>query len=272
MAIRRRVGAGRDRTSQLMLEIRGDIRQVDAAARSGLTQARISRAEQGTYTLSPQDADRYARALGATAAQRRELVKLCEVAAGRTVSGQARIIRRGAEIQRQVGMLEQQSTELRSWQPEIVPGLLQTWDYMLLVIEREPDPKWLSARRQRIARLDDPTRTFHQLVSEAVLRWVIGSREVMANQLDHLMELSWRPNIKIGVVPFGRPTPPAPSAFHLYGDRAAEAGTEVGTTFLDDRADLDMYRMLFDRLDAAALHDDHARDLIARIATLYRSS
>lgn len=272
MPTRKRAGAGLDRTSQLMLEIRGQVKQADAGALVGLTQARISRAEQGSYTLDPGTAESYARALGASGEQRRELVALCEAARSNTITGQARLIRRGAAIQEKTRDLEAQSAVIRTWQPEIVPGLLQTWDYTLAVIEREPDPAWARARKQRLALLDDPDRHFHQLLSEATLRWVIGSPTVMADQLAHLVELSQRPNVTLGVIPFGRPAPVPPSAFHLYGDRAAEAGTDVGTTFLDERPDLQMYRALFDRLDQVALHGHDARTLIREIEGTYRGS
>lgn len=270
MPVRKRVGAGRDRTSQLMLEIRGQVKQADAAARVGLNQMRISRAEQGTYTLDPEVADAYARALEATADQRRELVALCQAAKATSITGQARLVRRAAAIQEKTRDLEAQSAEICSWQPEIIPGLLQTWDYTLQVIEREPDPAWVRARQQRLALLDRPDKQFRQLLSEATLRWVLGSTEVMAGQLAHLRELSQHPNITIGVLAFGRPAPVPPSAFHLYGDRAAEASTEAGTTFLEKRPDLEMYRALFGRLDAAALHGDDARALISEIESQYR--
>ena len=255
-----------------MLEIRGQVKQGDAAALVGLTQSRISRAERGTYTLDPDVADAYAMALGASPAQRKELVALCKAAVSNTVTGQARLIRRGAAIQEKTRDLEAQSSIVRTWQPEIVPGLLQTWDYTLAVIEREPDAKWSRARRERLALLDEPDRHFHQLLSEATLRWVIGGPLVMAEQLRHLSDVSTRPNMTLGIVPFGRAAPAPPSAFHLYGDRVAEAGTDVGTTFLDERPDVEMYRALFDRLDAIAVYGNEARSLLDEIARSYRSA
>ena len=253
-----------------MLEIRGSVRQADAGALIGLNQMRISRAEQGTYTLSPDEAEAYTRALGATPQQRRELVALCEAARANTITGRARLVRRAATIQEKTRDLEAQSTIIRSWQPEIIPGLLQTWEYTLAVIERRPDPAWTLAREERLALLDNPDRQFHQLISEATLRWVLGSPVVMAEQLAHLITLSRRTNITIGVLAFGSPAPVPPSAFHLYGDRAAETGTDVGTTFLDERPDLEMYRNLFDRLDQNAMYGDDLRALLARLETQYR--
>ena len=247
--------------------MRGDVRQVDAAARSGLTQSKISRAEQGKFTLCPDEAEEYARALRATPAQRRELLELSRAAAAMAITGQTRLVRRGAEIQRRIRILEQQSTVIRSWQPELVPGLLQSWRYTLAVVEREPDEVWATERRARLALIEDTSRTVYQLMSEAVLRWVVGSREVMAEQLNHLITLSHRPNVILGLLPFGPALPPPPPSFHLYEDRTAVTETIAGTSFLDERGDLDAYRAEFDRLDAAALHGDEARDLITSLIT-----
>lgn len=250
-----------------MREIRGDTHQLDAAARSGLTQSKISRAERGLFTLSPDEADQYARAMAAAAGTRRELVDLCRAAQAGAVTGTARLVRRGTEIQRNLGDLERLSSVLRSWQPTVIPGLLQTWDYTVALMEWEPDARWAAQRHSRLALLDEEGRTFRQLLSEAALRWVVGSRKIMRGQLDHLVELSRRANIEIGVVPFGQTLVPPPEAgFHLYGDRGAVVATDAGTTFLNQRPDLDMFAETFDRLATAALYGDEARDLIERAA------
>lgn len=255
-------GSGLDRISQLLVEIRGDLTQTEAAARSGLSQGSISKAEHGQRTPPPKAAERYARRLAATPAQRTELVELCRTIADLTVTRQTRIVRKGADAQRRILAVERQSHEIRSWQAEIVPGLMQSWAYTVAVIEREPDDAWAEARRARLALLDDPARIVMQLVPEGVLRTVHGSWAVMREQLEHLIALSLRPNVWVGVVPHGRPVPPLPPSFHLYSDRMATNETIVGTAFLEERVDIDRHRRAFDRLSDAALHGDEARAVI----------
>lgn len=255
----------RDRIARLLLLVRGELRQTEAAARSGLSQPAISKAETGRATPRPEVAESYARALGAPATVRRELVELCRAAQSEHITSQNRIVRRGPEIQRRIRLLESQSDVIRSWQPEIVPGLLQSWDYTLAVIGRPTTPKWERERRARLALLDDQGRRFLQLVSEGVLRYVIGSASIMREQREHLITLSRRDHVRLGVLPFGPALPPPPPGFHLYADRMAVSETIAGTNFLDEHADLDAYRKEWERLDAAALHDDEARDLIAAI-------
>lgn len=265
-------GSGRDRISQLLIEIRGDLAQTEAAARSGLSQGSISKAEHGQRTPAPKVAERYARALKATPAQRSELVELCRTIADLTVTRQTRIVRKGADAQRRILAVEQQSHEIRSWQAEIVPGLMQSWAYTIAVIEREPDDAWAEARRARLALLDDLDRTVMQLVPEGVLRTVLGSPAVMQEQLEHLIALSRRPNVEVGVLPHGQPVPPLPPSFHLYGDRMATNETIVGTAFLDERVDIDRHRRWFDRLNDAAVHDDDARAVMQEVLAGYQQT
>lgn len=242
------------------------LRQVEAAALSGLTQSKISRAERGTFYPQPGEVELYAQALGASPEVVAEAVELCEVEHDQHVMGQARLVRRGTEIQRRVERLERTSRRLRAWAPSTVPGLMQSWDYTVALIERDPDETWAAARRARLALLDDPDRQFHQVLSEAALRWVVGSRRVMTGQLQHLLALTERPNVNIGVVPFGQVVvPPPEGGFHLF-DEAAVVATDAGTTFLDSTEDLGFFGGLFGRLEAAAVHGEEARHLIERAA------
>lgn len=266
----------RDRTSELLLEIRQGyrhpdgrtgLRQVDAAALSGLTQSKITRAERGQFTLHSDEAAQYGHALNATPDQRRELVELCSAVKADTVSGQTRIIRRAAEIQRRIRLLETQSRVIRSWQPTIVPGLLQTWEYTVALDEWTPDEAWAVERRGRLALLDDPDKRFEQVLSEAALRWIVGSQKVMNGQLRHLVELSERPNIDVAILPFGQTmVPPPEGTFHLYDSRAAQVATDIGPAFPTERPDLDAFAATFRRLSEAAAHEAEARTLIERVA------
>lgn len=241
------------------------LRQTEAADLAGLTQPKISRAEQAKSTFEPEEAEAYATALRASPAQVSELVALCRDSKAGTYQGQARLVRSGAEIQRRISRLEEQSALMRSWQPTMIPALLQTWDYTVALIERDPDEKWAAARRARLALLDEPDKRFEVVLSEGALRWRIGSRATMTGQLRHLAELAARPNVDVGIVPFGQSiVPPPEGAFHLYGDRTAVVATDAGTTFLTEREDLDGFAAMFRRLADVAVYGADAHALIGR--------
>lgn len=261
--------SGRDEMSRLLGAIRGDRAQVDAAALSGLSQAKISRAERGRFPFSPAEADHYARTLGSTAEQRGRLVELAEAKASAQVTGRVALVRVAAAIQERIERYHRESTLIRAWQPDLVPGVLQTPDYTAVMLAGdgagEPGPEWWAARSARAALLAEPGRSWHLLISEAVLRWPLGSARLMAAQIDHLIAVSRWPTVRLGILDLSTPKPfAAPAAFHMY-DRVVSVATEVGTSFVVDPQDVDHFEVLFARLDKFALHGDDARTLLGRL-------
>lgn len=263
--------------SRLLVEIRGDRRQEEAAALAGITQIRVSRAERGQGApFTPDEAEAYARALGVDDEQIIvRLVELAEARAAAHITSRQVLVRSAASIQARIRDLEAGSTLLRSWAPDGPPGALQTgsWTQAMLDGEGVSDPggDWWAARRARVALLDEPDRTWHVIVAESGLRWAVGSRQVAADQIEHLAALSARPNVRVGVIDQTSPKPMVmPRGFHLYDDRVAEVATVVGTAFPDEPGDLAYFAELFGRLDALAVYDDAAREVLERIARSVR--
>jgi transcriptional regulator with XRE-family HTH domain len=266
--------SSRDELSRLLAFVRGDRTQMEAAALSGLSQAKISRAERGRFPLSPDEARRYAERLGATAEQRERLVELATARSAEHVSGRVALVRVAAAVQERIERHQRESTLIRAWQPNMVPGVLQTLEYTAAMLagdgEGDPGPAWWTARQARTAMLTEPGRAWHLLVSEAALRWTLGSAETMHAQIEHLVATSELPSVRLGVLDLSTPKPFAPpAAFHMY-DRVVSVATEVGTSFLTDAQDVEHFDDLFARLDAAALHGDDARELMARVAQQFR--
>src|ERR1035441_2767272 len=104
---------------------------------------------------------------------------------------------------------EDKSTTLRAWTPCIIDGLAQTEDYAASQIATEPglNPatrdarlKGRMARQQRVlGRAKPPLITL--LVDEAALYRRLGSAEIMAGQLRHLLDMAAWPNVVLQVVP-----------------------------------------------------------------------
>lgn len=111
---------------------------------------------------------------------------------------------------------EELAAAIRSYNPVLVPGLLQTEGYMrhLLgagrfsgVTDEEIDERVaVRLRRQRVlAKL----RSYLTVLDEAVLRRVIGNQQIMIEQLDHLLKLARSPRITIQIMPFEKLAYPA---------------------------------------------------------------
>ncbi|GGR03965.1 helix-turn-helix domain-containing protein [Streptomyces netropsis] len=100
--------------------------------------------------------------------------------------------------------LENVATSIKTWQVSYVPGLLQTPDYIHAL---RPDEHFVAARIERQRRLvDSPPLALWAVVHEAALRCVVGGRDVMGGQLEHLVQVSRKPNITLQVLPFSAGT------------------------------------------------------------------
>ncbi|WP_328496188.1 helix-turn-helix transcriptional regulator [Streptomyces sp. NBC_00414] len=108
-------------------------------------------------------------------------------------------------------LLEQQAVMIREFALSFVPGILQTERYARAVLgtsfppvgEKECDRR-LVTRLERAKILDDPvTPAVWALLDEAVLRRVVGSPDVMAEQLTHLVRLVESGRVRVHVVPYG---------------------------------------------------------------------
>lgn len=109
---------------------------------------------------------------------------------------------------------ESAARHLQSFEPMLIPGLLQTRQYALATLKLAPPNTPaeevkrlldLKDRRQKI--LDNPNIRLHFIVDEAVIRRWVGKAPdadpgVMRSQLRRLKELARRPHITIQVVPF----------------------------------------------------------------------
>jgi hypothetical protein len=258
--------------SRLLIAIRGDRIQTEAAALTGLTQKKVSLSERGSGPpFTPAEAAAYAEALSATDEQRDRLVELAEVKSSAHITNRSVLVRSAAAIQARIRDLEEDSAVLRSWVPDAIPGLLQSRDYTDAMIAAEgvgdPGDDWWAARNARLALLDDPEREWHGIVSESALRWPFVSRAAAAREIRQILKLSARPNIHLSVIDVETPKPfLMPREFHVYDDATVEVATDVGTAFLKSSDDLTHFMGVFGMLHEHALHGDEARTLLDRTA------
>ncbi|MDQ1042661.1 helix-turn-helix transcriptional regulator [Streptomyces sp. V4I2] len=107
--------------------------------------------------------------------------------------------------------LESGAKTLRTYEPQYVTGLLQTYEYARAVLrggfphageedlERRVD---LRLRRQSLLEKADAP-TLWVVMEEAVLHRMAGGNEVMREQIDRLLEVSELDHISVDIVPFG---------------------------------------------------------------------
>lgn len=192
-----------------------------------------------------------------------------------------------ARLQREYGEFEEDSTRVVTFTPTLVPGLLQTDGYLAAMGGRqmvgEQLGQWLAARRERRARLDEPGRTFEQILFAGALLWGVGDAAVMAEQIDHLIEVSRKPSVTLGVIPLAVDAGGlyVSNGFDLYERPGHPLRVIVGTTASvlvhdqpedsagdapDDTAE---YVALLDELRALAVWGDDARGTLANLRRWY---
>jgi transcriptional regulator with XRE-family HTH domain len=174
------------------------------------------------------------------------------------------------------------ATSLATYCAELVPGLLQTEDYIRAIFSvggASPNDDDLGPAiklrrgRQELVLGDDPT-PLHVVLNEAVLRRAIGGPDVMRGQLRHLAEMSSEPTITVQVLPFAAGAHPAmDGSFTVLGfadEWAAMSRVYLengrGADLLDSTADLDRYRWIFAEVARLAHSPEKSRDLLVNVA------
>ncbi|WP_248958225.1 helix-turn-helix domain-containing protein [Sphaerisporangium perillae] len=104
---------------------------------------------------------------------------------------------------------EQEATALRTWDPLLVFGLMQTEAYARHVLAGEPGvtqellEQRLATRLQRRSVLSKPDPpTLWAIIDEGVLHRPIGGSAVMREQLAYLLEIAEHPKVKIQILPY----------------------------------------------------------------------
>jgi hypothetical protein len=163
--------------------------------------------------------------------------------------------------------LETAASLIRSFELQFVHGLFQTEDYARAVtilgygagavdeIERRVSVR---VRRQAVLTSADPPRVWF-VIDEAALRRPIGGRQVMREQLKHLLEATALPHVTIQVVPFRRGGHAAAGgSFTILRFAAPDLPDVVyleqltSALYLEERRDVDHYMEVMNRLSAEA--------------------
>ena len=106
--------------------------------------------------------------------------------------------------------LESAAVLIRTYEGQFIPGLLQTDAYMRAVVQGahlDESAEELGRRvrlrmaRQQLLTREQPPRVW-AVIDEAALRRPVGGREVMAGQLERLIEATKLPNVTLQVLPF----------------------------------------------------------------------
>jgi transcriptional regulator with XRE-family HTH domain len=246
-----------------------------------VSQSKISRLENGRRSISQRDV--------------RDLCGVYEVEDERIVSSLMQM----AKESRQQGWwnafgdvpysvyigFETAAASLRIYQSLIVPGLLQTRAYAEAVIAgSSPEvsaadvEKRVSVRMRRQDRIRGPEQPLRlwAVFDEAALRRVVGGKQIMREQLEHLLEVSELPHVTVQVLPFETGAHPGVTGQYAILEFPEESDSSViyleGVTsdlYLEKSEDVHNYSVMYEHLRAQAHNPEQTRRFIADVAKAY---
>ncbi len=179
--------------------------------------------------------------------------------------------------------LEGAASLIRSYEVQFVHGLLQTEAYAHAVVARGMKGGSVADIERRVALrmerqkylVSESTPEFHVVLDEAALRRPYGDRAVMRGQLQHLIDISQRPNVRLQIMPFS------------FGGHAGESGAFTVLSFpesdlsdvvyleqltsalyLDKREDVTQYEKVMKELQQDSPDPDESRDLLRGLLQL----
>ncbi|ACU34533.1 helix-turn-helix domain-containing protein [Actinosynnema pretiosum subsp. pretiosum] len=174
--------------------------------------------------------------------------------------------------------LEEAATRILSYETHFVPGLLQTEDYARAIASHGrpelagPEVQrrvTLRMSRQKVLARPGAPRLW-VVIDESVLHRPIGGRQVLLDQLDHLLEVTKQPLVTLQVVPFPLSGYAAEGPFTMlrFGEPDLPDIVYVehlaGALYLDKPEELEIYGRVFDRLTVDAETPDRSRQALVK--------
>lgn len=165
---------------------------------------------------------------------------------------------------------ETQAESMRSYEPLVIDGLLQTPRYADVLLYGDQHAVQGRMDRQAILTRDEPPppRLIY-ILTERVLRSRVGTAEVMNEQLHRLAD-AVSPRLSVQVIPDGAPHPGNLGAFRIAtlpgNTRVAYTASEPHGRILDGLSDLERLHERFADIATYALPTELSAVLIREIA------
>jgi hypothetical protein len=182
--------------------------------------------------------------------------------------------------------LEESASLIRAYEPQVIPGLLQTGDYARAITAAsfpraapEATDRRVAlrlARQELLTRPDAPR--YWVVLDETVLRRLVGGPDVMRDQYEHLVRMAELPNVTIQVIPFAAGWHPALygmfNIFRFADQRLPEivySENLTGASYLDKPSETTRYVEALDQMCAQAASADRTTVILRDILKGTRS-
>src|SRR5258708_22467193 len=259
------------------LRERADISRAEAAYNIRGSESKLSRMESGRVGFKERDVADLLTLYGVRDPEERE--KVIELVAQSNVQGwwHAYSDLMPKWFEDFLG-LEESAAQIKSYELQFVPGLLQTEEYALAIASRgRPENAThdterkvqMRMHRQRIL-LGRSAPKLWVVIDESVLSRRLGGPRVLRAHIEHLLELTSLPNIRLQVVPYQTSGYGAEGAFTLLRFGQAELSDIVyvehlaGALYLEKPEEVEIYSRALDRLAVEAETPARSRQILLK--------
>lgn len=266
------------RLTQMLRRLREDaaMTRADAARRMEWDPSKISRFEGGTWKrIAAHDLRGLLEVYGVTDEEsQNQYVQLAKEAGRRGWWTQYADV-----IGNYVGF-EDEASSIQVFEPQRIPGLLQTEDYARALFEGNPTiiPEGVSRRvsvrieRKKLLNSEHPPE-FWAIVDEQAIRRPVGGHEVMREQLAHLVSEASTHHVTLQVLPIEAGAHPGMDGSfvmlsfpHPTDEPIVYVESATDGLYLEDEAAINGYNVMFNHLRAMALSQVASVRLIKEVA------
>lgn len=237
---------------------------------TGLHYTKVSRVENGRQSVTDAEVRAWCEACGA-ADQASELILMA-----RTVESLYREWRRQAragmrQLQESSAPIYERTRLFRIYEHTALPGLFHTAEYSMEIMRYWvrflglPDDAEAanSARLARQKVLRSSRRRFIVVLAEQTLRTRIGTPEVMAAQLQHLLDVMRQPNVSVGIIPaMAERYTVAQVPFWIWDEARVTIETISARVEVTRPDELALYATMFDQLRQSAVYGSQSHAMI----------
>ncbi|HYS40505.1 MAG TPA: helix-turn-helix transcriptional regulator [Pseudonocardiaceae bacterium] len=176
--------------------------------------------------------------------------------------------------------LEADAIALVNAEPLLMPGLVQTADYIIALAEAENVPPEVTEQRLQVTEARQLLLTkanppkFDIILDETVLRRTVGSQAIMARQLRALLEVAGRPNVRLWVVPADRAANvgfnwPFYTLSFPRGESVVQLESQGSVVYIEDQAKIEFFQRHAAKVGKVALTPAES---VALVATLTKEA
>lgn len=263
------------------LRVDAGLSTVKLAAEFNWSQSKVSKTETGRTMPPPEDVDAWCRRFNAPPDVREELVAIATTAAAQATEWLKALAPGRVRKQDAIRRMEQDASVIRVFAPDVIVGLAQVSAYAekmfrlgrnIASAADEAPEEVAKARLERAAVLERTEKQFFLLMSEYALRRQLIPAADMRRQIEHLIELSHRPNVAVEIIPFAAEEKEHQyTGFAILGDPDLDAEAvvlvETLTRELSIRSSDEVRNYIdhFNALRRAAISGSELRDFLQEV-------